>query len=229
MKFYKNASLSCGHQLECIDCRKLRNQLTWQKKIVASSKMGDKRFNRNPNVPIDEDWINDIMSRQFGRCYWCGFLMIHGDGVNRKHKDAVTIERLNNNIGHDKSNCVLACHECNERSQIVPASVMKIHAPNFKEALMKYCPGECHENDMDRACLIDDFSKKTSALHGITTLCRKCDSVRNRKRHPTNYCRYCGDVCSKRVCKAIDCLKKKKSDECKRYYQRKKQKLNSSA
>ena len=57
---------------------------------------------------IDIPFLNQLVNRST-QCHYCDIQM---QFIN--YNDTLcTIERLNNNIGHIKSNCVLACRKCN--------------------------------------------------------------------------------------------------------------------
>jgi len=60
---------------------------------------------------IDRQWIMDTINKQEHKCYYCDDLMLL-DCDNQNNKQ-LTLERINNDLGHIKSNCVMACFECN--------------------------------------------------------------------------------------------------------------------
>ena len=66
---------------------------------------------------ITPDRISDMLLMQRGKCIYrhCGADMTYGPAVDRRMGDAVSLERIDNNIGHVRENCVLACVRCNKR------------------------------------------------------------------------------------------------------------------
>ena len=82
--------------------------------MVRSSRQNDKKYNRlDENNFIDlpflytklEDYKQEDMN-----CYWCKKIMNFNP---EDKKDLITIERLDNKIGHIKSNCEFCCYYCN--------------------------------------------------------------------------------------------------------------------
>lgn len=100
----------CEHNKQKNECKKC----TDPKKIIINNWIGhsrssDKKYNRyDANNFIDKCFCKGLLE-DYNFCYYCG---IEFQYMERK-EDLVTIERLDNNIGHIKSNCVLACLHCN--------------------------------------------------------------------------------------------------------------------
>ena len=89
------------------------NQKNWFKKMIEGSKRKDikmNRFNAAKNYFISEEFLTYQRKFQQNKCYHCGIFM---QSDQRKQNDGLTVERLDNAIGHTKSNCVLACYPCN--------------------------------------------------------------------------------------------------------------------
>jgi hypothetical protein len=78
---------------------------------IKHSRSSDKERNRFDIVNfIDKDFCR-LLIQEYPRCYYndCNVELQY-----RNHNGTLaTIERLNNNIGHIKTNCVLACLKCN--------------------------------------------------------------------------------------------------------------------
>lgn len=104
----------CRHDLEkraCKTCGDHKNIII--KRMYHHSKAWDKKKDLyDANNFIDTCFLADLFEeyKENGfRCYYCKGKM----GIIEYDHDLVTIERLDNSIGHIKSNCVLACFLCN--------------------------------------------------------------------------------------------------------------------
>jgi len=76
---------------------------------IISSKQSDKKYNRfDVDRFIDKCFLKELV-KDYPNCYYCEVKLQYID-----YNDTLsTIERINNSIGHIKSNCVLACRKCN--------------------------------------------------------------------------------------------------------------------
>jgi len=76
---------------------------------IQGSKASDKRYNRyDLDKFIDKCFLKELI-KDYPNCYYCNIELQYIYFNNT----LATIERLNNSIGHIKSNCVLACRQCN--------------------------------------------------------------------------------------------------------------------
>lgn len=73
------------------------NKLTQAQKIIRTTKHNDKT--RNMSNDLDIVFVENAIK---DGCCWCG-----------ERNISLTLDRLNNSIGHLKSNCVCACIRCN--------------------------------------------------------------------------------------------------------------------
>jgi hypothetical protein len=81
--------------------------------MMSSSKTTDIKYNRyDEDNHVDKEFLHSLIAKS-QRCYYedCAVELQY---IIRQH-DMVTLERLNNNIGHTKDNCVIACLKCNSR------------------------------------------------------------------------------------------------------------------
>ena len=94
----------------CKECMTLPEQKTFIiKNMVSHSRRSDKEKNRyDADNFIDKCFLEGLFEDNTS-CHYCKTEFTYNEYV----KTLVTIERLNNNIGHIKSNCVLACLFCN--------------------------------------------------------------------------------------------------------------------
>ena len=96
----------------CRDCMDDEQKIEFIKKnMISSSRQSDKKYNRyDANNFIDHCFLTGLFEDSTN-CYYCSVEFTY----NERCDTLVTIERLNNSIGHIKSNCVLACWHCNAR------------------------------------------------------------------------------------------------------------------
>jgi len=100
----------CKHKLQRYYCKTCSNPIkvsiqSW----IVNSKQSDKKYNRyDADRFIDRCFLKELI-KDYPNCYYCEVELQYIE-----YNDTLaTIERLNNNIGHIKSNCVLACRKCN--------------------------------------------------------------------------------------------------------------------
>ena len=96
----------------CNQCRatKIRSyRKNWYKVAALGCKHNDIKAGRTVNDPLTGAKILRMWQKS-QKCYYCDKQM---QVKNRRAPDGCTIERLDNNSGHSKSNCVLACFRCN--------------------------------------------------------------------------------------------------------------------
>jgi hypothetical protein len=81
------------------------------KTMISSAKEKDKKYNRYDVVNfVDYCFIENLLE-DYAHCYYedC-----KKELQITEHNDSLaTIERINNNLGHIKSNCVICCLSCN--------------------------------------------------------------------------------------------------------------------
>jgi hypothetical protein len=88
-------------------------QRNWSRRMVCHSRGSDVIYGRLPadmSNYIDPNYLQRLRTAQGNRCPFCTVDM---QTENRKHSDGLTIQRLNNTIGHTKANCLLSCFQCN--------------------------------------------------------------------------------------------------------------------
>ena len=59
---------------------------------------------------IDREFLKRMRKDQNNLCHYCKIIM---QSEHRREHDGLTVQRLDNNIAHVKTNCVLACYKCN--------------------------------------------------------------------------------------------------------------------
>jgi len=102
----------CEHNIQrsyckiCSDEKKITIQ-----NMIHSSKKTDKQYNRfDPVNFIDEEFIEELLDK-YTHCYYEDCQV--GLQIMTRQDDMATIERLDNSVGHIKSNCVICCWKCN--------------------------------------------------------------------------------------------------------------------
>lgn len=102
----------CNHQKQINFCKICRDEKTITiRTMIFNTKTSDIKYNRyDANTHIDKCFIDQLMDESMN-CFHCNITMqlINYDDT------LCTIERLNNNIGHSKANCVLCCMKCNKK------------------------------------------------------------------------------------------------------------------
>ena len=108
----------CDHNRRresCKDCMNNEEKIEFiQKRMISNSRVFDKKHNLyDPNNFIDKCFLEGLFEDS-QNCHYCDVEFTY----NKKIVTFVTIERLNNSIGHIKSNCVLACWDCNSKHKV---------------------------------------------------------------------------------------------------------------
>ena len=101
----------CKHNRRRNNCKECNNpiQLTIRN-MIKCSKQSDKKTNRyDPVNFIDYCFVENLIDDCDDRCFYCNCELQYVNYTG----NLATIERLNNEIGHIKGNCVIACRNCN--------------------------------------------------------------------------------------------------------------------
>lgn len=100
----------CPHRIQKQQCKKCSDakQVTI-KMMIQNSKRTDIRLGfYDANNFIDKCYIEMLMDESM-ECPYCDVPMI----VTEYSLNLVTVERIDNSVGHIKSNCMLCCLSCN--------------------------------------------------------------------------------------------------------------------
>ena len=89
--------------------------------IAVDTRASDKKFNREYNLTVDI--IRSLINRP---CSYCG-----------ESELQMTLDRINNEIGHIESNVVSACIRCNLIRKAMPHAAWLCLLPGLKEAREK--------------------------------------------------------------------------------------------
>ena len=112
-----NGASICEHRRirsTCKECMNDEQKIEYIKKtMISHSREKDKKYNiYDADNFIDKCFLEGLFEDST-TCHYCSVEFTY----NERCDTYVSIERLNNNIGHIKSNCVLACWKCNLRHQ----------------------------------------------------------------------------------------------------------------
>jgi hypothetical protein len=101
-----------------LEKNKQYRQEKWWLGLIRHSRGVDKR----KEIYVAEDYIDEehlIYQRedQDNKCFYCHKIMVSYNGCDddyqRRAENRLSIERIDNNLGHNKENIVLACWGCN--------------------------------------------------------------------------------------------------------------------
>lgn len=101
----------CEHNRQKYFCKKCNGTKAVILLMIGSSRKSDRRYGRyDANNFIDKCFIEGLFEENPNLiCPYCEDKMsLEYDDINK-----VSIERIDNTIGHIKSNCILACLQCN--------------------------------------------------------------------------------------------------------------------
>lgn len=109
----KGASI-CLHGKRREQCKLCTNEvhITIQRMIQESKRKDKKLLRFDEENFIDYDHVKQLIQDSEDKCYYCNAELQY---LFCKQDNGATIERLNNEIGHIKSNCVIACWSCNTK------------------------------------------------------------------------------------------------------------------
>jgi len=112
-------------------------QNNWNKELLHHCKLHDKEKNRM--FDLDEEWIKIMLKYQNGLCAICGDEMILTNG--NKNPKQISIDRINNSLGHLKTNCCLTCWNCNDNKKCKSYENFGCYVdciPQYEDAILCY-------------------------------------------------------------------------------------------
>jgi hypothetical protein len=82
--------------------------------LVGNSRVGDINHNRyDKRNHITTRYLLQLKKTNGDKCCHCGCELDWSDQQHIRRKQQVTLQRLDNSIGHVIGNCAYACFECN--------------------------------------------------------------------------------------------------------------------
>ena len=101
----------CVHKKQKSSCKLCSDEIEITiQRMIDNSKQKDKKNNKYDIVNfIDKCFVKNLIEDCNDKCYYCQCDLQY----MVRQQNLATIERINNNIGHIKSNVVIACFHCN--------------------------------------------------------------------------------------------------------------------
>ena len=101
----------CIHEIQRSRCKECGDEIHITiKNWIYQSKQSDKKKNiYDENNFIDYEFCKELIQESGKFCYYCDIELQYIE----YNSTLATIERLDNDIGHIKENCVIACKHCN--------------------------------------------------------------------------------------------------------------------
>jgi len=101
----------CIHKKQKLSCKQCGDEIKITiQTMIKDSKHSDKKHNRYDIVNfIDKCFVKNLIEDCKDKCYYCQCDLQY----MVRQRNLATIERLDNSIGHIKSNVVIACFHCN--------------------------------------------------------------------------------------------------------------------
>jgi len=82
--------------------------------LVSNSKVGDLKAGRyDKENHITSKYLKELKRVSGEKCSYCECELDWSHQLHIRRPKQVTLQRLNNKLGHIKGNCVYACFECN--------------------------------------------------------------------------------------------------------------------
>jgi hypothetical protein len=105
-----NGTSMCEHKRQLHQCKYCGNVIKITiKKILTNSKSSDIRCNRyNVSEFITHSHVEELITNA-NKCHYCNIPLQYLDYSH----DLGTIDRIDNDIGHNIGNCVISCKTCN--------------------------------------------------------------------------------------------------------------------
>ena len=105
-----DGSQVCEHNRIRSQCKKCSDPIKVTiKQWIPRSRQADKKKDRyDANNFIDKCFLKGLVE-DYPECYYCTIQLQYIEYQD----DLATIERIDNTLGHIKSNCVIACRKCN--------------------------------------------------------------------------------------------------------------------
>jgi hypothetical protein len=106
-----NATALCDHQRQRHQCKDCTDPIhVTIKNMLHGSKQCDKKRNRyDANNFIDKCFLEQLIDDEGKHCCYCNIELQYIE----RNSTLATIERINNDIGHTKSNVKISCYKCN--------------------------------------------------------------------------------------------------------------------
>lgn len=109
-----NGSSICAHSKQFASCKLCNDPLDVTiKHIIDGSKCNDKKYNRFDECNfIDREYCEELIASSNFKCCYC----MKDVQCIEYNPDLLSIERINNLIGHVKGNVKISCLQCNMKT-----------------------------------------------------------------------------------------------------------------
>jgi len=106
-----NGSSICEHKRQRRNCKICTDPIhIIIREWITHSRKSDIKFNRyNEQAFITYNFCQKLIQESHNQCYYCSIPL----QMLIRQNDMITIERINNAIGHIIGNCRIACYHCN--------------------------------------------------------------------------------------------------------------------
>lgn len=144
----------------------------WDYTMLHNAMGADKKYGRdipNDGTYVTMEFLRNMCEEQKSICAYCQNEMVFGEQVSRTEPSGLSLQRINEDLSHLKTNCIMVCMMCNSIAKAVPHSLMLEHGANFRQRLLRYCADLEHSGD--RVLAPENFHKKGKA---------KCKDCKNR-------------------------------------------------
>lgn len=152
--------------------------------MVHNSLRCDCKKKRLKRSEVDEYIIAEDVAKlvvhQDNCCWYCDVVLNHEGNRNssKETPNAITIERLDNDISHTRDNCALACARCNNiRKQKMSSETMMKWWPKLHALTHSYC---CKCN---LVLPVDRFHKSKANPSGVQGYCKPHHILDNYERN----------------------------------------------
>ena len=101
----------CGHGKHKYACKECNDPIPITiGNMIKGAKQTDKRHNRYDLLNfVDTDFLKNLIEDAEGKCCYCECVLQY----RQYQSNLGTLERIDNTLGHIKTNCKIACFHCN--------------------------------------------------------------------------------------------------------------------
>ena len=145
----------------------------WMQTIISNATSADRRNGRTwiDGTYIDIPFLEKLHDDQESKCIYCHMMMLYGENIARTSADALSIQRMDNDLAHIKTNSLFACLRCNMVAKYIPHTMMLLHGANLRDHILRYCSFPDHVGD--RVVAPEEIAQHSS-------FCQPCERLRRQ-------------------------------------------------
>lgn len=98
----------CEHGVRNHDCEECNDPIHRRILMILKTKSNDKKKGRNNDLTYEN--VKYLLLNCCDLCAYCGVDLQH---KSKKYDNYSSIERINEDLGHIESNCIITCLDCN--------------------------------------------------------------------------------------------------------------------